>query len=163
MIPNMMNDICAAIYRQLRERARLTKVALALLIGVSRYTIAKFESCRVQPTAEQEQKLLAATGCSEEEFVELICQGLSSRIDRRVGFVKDQDYQPYTTVVAAEELLQENPAMLAEPLGWALQNDVDSHRLMVRALEKSRKHLVKLTGECRRRVNGDGGEAGTSD
>ena len=157
MIPNMMNEICASIYRRLRERAKLTKVALGLLIGVSRYTVAKFESGRVRPTAVQEQKLLAATGCSEEEFVEMICERMSSRIDLRVGIIRDRgDYRPNTAVVVAEELLQQNPQMLADPLGWALQSDVDSHRLMATALEKSRKHLVRLTGECRKRINGDG-------
>ena len=154
----MMNDICAAIYRRLREKAGLTKVALALLIGVSRYTVAKFESGRVQPTAGQEQELLAATGCSEEEFVEMVCEGLSARIDRRVAIVRgESEYRPNNVVVVAEEFLQQHPEMSADPLGWALQNDVDSHRLMVKALEKSRKHLGKLLGEFRKRVQ-DGGE-----
>ena len=72
----MMNDICAAIYQYLRERAKLTQAALGLLIGVSRYTIAKFESGR-------SQRLMVAAVTKKNKFLVELTGECRQRVDRR--------------------------------------------------------------------------------
>ena len=156
----MMNEINAAICRQLREKAGLTQIALGHVLKISRYTIAKFESGRNQPTAEQMETMLETAKCSEEDVAEMICKVLSKRTGKRVGIdAENSDYRPTTPVVVAQEFLQEHPAMVADPMGRALSNDVASQQLMVAAVAKKNRNLLELTGECRKRVNGDGGTA----
>jgi len=55
--------------KDLRERALLSQLELARVIGVSHDTVYSWESGRKQPKPEHRRKLVEALGCSPDDLL----------------------------------------------------------------------------------------------
>ena len=146
----MFNALCPAVYKQLRLRAGMTQVQLANALDVSRMTVMRFENGRSRPEKRQEEKLKELAKCSDEQFVELVCELLSAEIDRPVGILEgDGAYRPTTALAEAYALLHGHGADLRPEQTRALQLKISLTQFLEMAFAKNTAGLVELTKSCR--------------
>ncbi len=146
----MFNTLYPKVYQRLRERADLTQVELATLLGMSRYTVINVERGSSRLDESQERRLLEIARCSREEFCELVCQLLSALIEKPVGIQEDHGaYQPSTALSRAHALLRAHEAEIPTEMRRALNNRISTTQLMGLAFDKNNADLVELTQDCR--------------
>ena len=147
----MFNVICPKVYQNLRERTQLSQSQFGDVVGARRQTVSKIEAGKAHPHKAQEMRIIEVAKCTKEEFVELVCQQLSELIDRPVGIRNSlRGYEPSTALARAYALLQ-IPAMSRATGSWAagmvraLNNKINTTRLMGLAFERNNADLVELT------------------
>lgn len=155
----MFNDICPDVFQQLRERTELSQEEFGRAVGATRFTVSKYETGRAQPDKAQEMKLLEVAKCSKEEFVELVCRRLSELIGKPVGIRQNHDgYEPTSALARAYALLRENASRIPAAMVRALNNKINTTRLLGLAFERNNADLEELTHDCEEELkNGAGG------
>ncbi len=142
----MFNVICPKVYQNLRQRSELSQSQFGDAVGARRQTVSKIEAGRTRPHKEQEMRILEVAKCTNEEFVELVCEQLSKLIDKPVG-IRDSPsgYEPSTALAKAYAVLQKPAVRIPAAMVRALNNKINTTRLMGLAFERNNADLVELT------------------
>ncbi len=145
----MFNAICPKVYQRLRERTGLSQAQFGNAVGATRQTIGKFEAGVAWPNEMQEKRILQVADCSKEEFAELVCEQLSKQVEKPVGIRESHGgYEPSTALARAYAVLRRPAARLPAGMVRALNNKINTTRLLSLAYERNNADLLELTQDC---------------
>ncbi len=145
----MLDRILPALYRRLRESTQLSQEQFASLLGVTRDTLRRYESGKNRPDLETERKLVEASGCSDLELVEMLCEISSEELGMRVGITGGEDgYRPGTSLARAEEVRRRYGGEMDESELRTLNNKMHTAQLMRMTYERLNGDLDEYVGDC---------------
>ncbi len=149
----MFDQLLPPLYLQLRIKSGLSKTRLAKRLGVSRHTVANYESGATRPDAEYERRLIEVSGCSPREVAQMLCELLGALIDLPVVILEPQEKepeQPPSVLEDAGRTARELRQFIPTSMYRTLANQVHVTRMMELMLERQRADLGELAGDCRK-------------
>lgn len=151
----MFDEILPRLYRSLRRRAGFSQRQYALLIGVSRSMVVRYEKGTYQPKAPQLAKMAELANCSRQEFVELFCEPLSEVSGTRVGIVEGQDqYRPSTAISKAHDLVEKHGDKMSSESFTAISDDIHDTQFLSVIMDRRIAQLKKRTFDCQKEIDG---------
>ena len=148
----MFDALLPPLYLQLRIKSGLSKTKLASRLGVSRFTVANYESGATRPDAEWERRLIEAAECSPAELAQMVCDQLADLIDRPVVILEPQEREPETppTVLErADRTAREVKRFISESMFRTLANAIYANRHLELLYQRQTADLDDLAADCR--------------
>ncbi len=148
----MFDQLLPPLYLQLRIKSGLSKTKLAKRLGVSRHTVASYESGATRPDADYERRLIEASGCSQREVAQMLCELVSAWIELPVVILEQHAKKPEeapSELAEAEREIRELRRFLPSPLFRTVANQIHVTGMMELVLKRQLGDLGELMTECR--------------
>ncbi len=148
----MFDQLLPPLYLQLRIQSGLSKTKLADRLGVSRQTVANYESGQTRPDADYVRRLIEVSECTRLEVAQMWCDLLSEWIERPVMVLEPREpepEEPHSVLERAERTGRELKRFLSPSMFRALANKVHITRMMQLTLERQTADLDELATDCR--------------
>ncbi len=148
----MFDQLLPPLYLQLRIKSGLSKTKLADRLGVSRHTVANYESGSTRPDADYVRRLIEIAACSQIEAAQMFCELLGEDIDRPVVILEPQEKEPEeppTVLESAERTAREVKRFITPPMFRALANQIHTTRMTELTLKRQITDLGELAADCR--------------
>lgn len=148
----MFDQLLPPLYLQLRIKSGLSKTKLAPLLGVSRHSVANYESGHTRPDADYERRLIEVAECSPIEVAQMLCDLLGEHIDRPVAVLEPlepEPEEPRSVLDRAESTARELKRFIPASMYRALANMIHITHMMKVTLERQIADLDELAADCR--------------
>ena len=148
----MFDELLPPLYLQLRIKSGLSKTKLATQLGVSRQTVANYESGHTRPDADYVRRLIEVSGCSLLEIARMFCELLGELIERPVMVLEPREpepEEPHCVLERADLTGRELKRFIPPSMFRALANKVHITRMMQLTLERQTADLDELATDCR--------------
>jgi transcriptional regulator with XRE-family HTH domain len=148
----MFDALLPPLYLQLRIKSGLSKTALASRLGVSRYTVANYESGVTRPDADWERRLIEIAGCSPPELALMVADQLADLIDRPVVILERQERKPDgapTVLERADRTAREVKRFIPASMFRALRSSIFANRHLALLYKRQSADLDDLAADCR--------------
>ena len=147
----MFEQLLPPLYLQLRIQSGLSKSKLADRLGVSRQTVANYESGATRPDGDYVRRLIEVSECSRLDVARRFCELLGESIDRSVVILEPHAEEPAeapTVLEKAEQTAHEVRRLIPSSMFRALANSVHITHMMELTLSRQTADLAELTADC---------------
>ncbi len=149
----MFDQLLPPLYRQLRIKSGLSKTKLGKRLGVSRQTVSNYESGATRPDADYERRLIEASGCSQREVAQMLCELLGAWIDLPVVILERHAKEPEEPPSELEEVDREARELrrfVPPPMFRTVANQIHLTRMMELVVKRQLGDLGELMADCRK-------------
>ncbi len=148
----MFDQLLPPLYLQLRIKSGLSKTKLAPRLGVSRHSVANYESGHTRPDADYERRLIEIAECSPVEVAQMLCELLAAHIERPVAVLEPlepEPEEPRSVLDRAESTARELKRFIPASMYRALANKIHTTHMMKLTLDRQTADLDELASDCR--------------